>query len=272
MPVSGKATDATMRERSGVQAMETGLQVLTAFIGAETRPMLKTIAERSGMHPAKVHRYLVSLCRMGFVEQDPESGRYGLAEASLRLGYAAMNAVDVLRIARPLMVQICRSVGHSAVLATWGTSGATVALQEFVPGPIAITATVGSALPLLRSSSGRTFAAWLPREKIANLLTDELAFLRAHPQPDCPTSLADAEVLLKEIRKRGMARVRGQLNAAIHALTVPVFDGSGEITAALSAIGSATQFDSSWTGSVAVALLAAADSMSRTLGYQYRIA
>src|SRR5271170_7861312 len=67
----------------GVQSAETVLDVLSAFVGAPPMPMLKHLAERTGMHPAKVHRYLVSLVRRGYVEQDETTSRYRLGPASL---------------------------------------------------------------------------------------------------------------------------------------------------------------------------------------------
>ena len=149
----------TVDERAGVQSVETGLCVLSAFIGAESMPMLKTLAERANMHPAKVHRYLVSLCRSGFVRQDAATGRYRLAEGALRLGFAAMNAVDVVNIARPILQGLRAAHGQSAMLALWGAQGPTVTLQEFHPAPITMSARVGSILPIL----GRSPAARLVR-------------------------------------------------------------------------------------------------------------
>src|SRR5882757_4012204 len=80
----------------GVQSAETLLTVLSAFVGAEPTPMLKTLAERT-----KVHRYVVSLTRAGYVEQDEMTSRYRLGPASLRLAFAAMNSIDIIRVARP---------------------------------------------------------------------------------------------------------------------------------------------------------------------------
>src|SRR5690242_12954732 len=87
----------------GVQTVETVLNVLNAFIGAEPTPMLKSIGERAGMHPAKVHRYLVSFSKHGYVRQDTASGRYRLGPSTLLLGYAALNAIPVVPIARPVL-------------------------------------------------------------------------------------------------------------------------------------------------------------------------
>ena len=254
-------------ERQGVKAFETGLSVLGAFVGLEPSPMLKTLSERIGMHPAKVHRYLVSLCRMGYVEQDAASSRYRLGSAALQLGFAAVGAVDVLRVTRPLMAQIREDIGSTVLLAIWGSMGPTVALMEAGPGPITITAAVGTTLPLLRSSTGRVFAAHLPRSQTAALLKQELIKLRAQGLTDSPSSLAEMETLFEDVRNRGLARVTGQLNKAVHALSAPILDGHGTLSAVLSAVGAAGQFDASWGGATARTLAMHAVDLSAKLGH-----
>lgn len=254
-------------QQHGVLAADTVLQVLSSFIGAEPMPMLKTIAQRAAMHPAKVHRYLVSLCRGGYVEQDAATNRYRLGPNALRLGFAAMISVDPIRVARPMMAGFAQKLQEAAVFAIWSDGGPTIALKETIPSPITITATEGTVLPLLRSSIGRAFTAWLPRARTEALLTVELAQLRAKPHPGCPSSLAEVETLIKEIRKRGLARVTGQLSPTAHSLSAPVFDSNGELAAVLCTLGPAAQFDSTWSGPTAKTLLESAAAVSRGLGY-----
>jgi len=252
-------------DRQGVKAFDTGLRVLAAFIGSEPMPMLKTLADRSGMHPAKVHRYLVSLTRAGFVAQDAATGRYRLAERALQLGYAAEHAVDVLREARPVLTQLCQQLGHSVMLGIWSGSGPIVALQELVPGPVSIQASIGTVMPLLRSSTGQTFGAWLVPSKVRPFLDKELKALRQQ-QTDLPTTLDGAQALYADVRKRGIARVLGQLNAAICGMSVPVTGRTGELEAVLTAMGPTGSIDITWAGETATQLRAGAERLSRALG------
>jgi len=146
----------------GVQSAETVLEVLSAFIGAEPLPlMLKTIAERTQMHPAKVHRYLVSLCRLGYVEQDEATSRYRFGPSSLQLAFAALGAFDCIRLARPMMADFCHRLRSSVVLAIWNTGGPAIAIKETMPGLLTVSLVEGTVLPILRSSIGRAFGAWL---------------------------------------------------------------------------------------------------------------
>ncbi len=261
-------SNSDLDAKHGVQAAETVLQVLSGFIGAEPMPMLKTLAERAAMHPAKVHRYLVSLSRMGYVEQDPESSRYRLGPMALRLGFAAMASVDAIRVTRPLMFGFAQSVGHSVLLGVWNDNGPMIALKESAPGPITITSTEGTVLPILRSAIGRAFGAWLPRPKTAALVEKELEVLRAAPHPGCPSSQQEVDALFKDIRKRGIVRITGQLSPVMHSLSAPVFNSASELEAVLCVAGPPATFDSTWSSPTAALLLQAAATLSRGLGHQ----
>lgn len=242
------------RDSGGVQTVDTVLDILNAFIGAEPMPMLKSIAERADMHPAKVHRYLVSFCKSGYVRQDPVSGRYRLGPSTLLLGYAAMDAVPAIVAARPVLRQIVQTHSCSAFLAVWGGSGPRIVLQEKETAPVAVVAHVGSIFPLLPSATGRVFAAWMPRSVTAPLLEKELSELNRSPRQDCPGTMKEAEALFDDIRQRGLARATGQLSAAVHGLSAPVFDPAGNICAAVTLLGPAGQFNTSWSGPFAKAL------------------
>jgi DNA-binding IclR family transcriptional regulator len=57
-----------MAERTlqqGIQSIEVGARVLFALEQARGPLALSEVARRSGMQPGKVHRYLVSLVRVG---------------------------------------------------------------------------------------------------------------------------------------------------------------------------------------------------------------
>lgn len=256
------------RGSNGVQSAVTVLQVLSAFVGADSMPMLKTLAERTGMHPAKVHRYLVSLCQLGYVEQDEESSRYRLGPAALRLGLAAMDAIDSIRITRPLMAGFRQSLQNSVVFAIWSNGGPSIAIIETLPGLLTITVREGTVLPILRSSIGRVFGAWMPRPQTERLIKVELESLRKDPAQGVPSSMEDVESLFANIRSRGFARVTGQLSPMAHSFAAPVWGASGQIAGALAVLGPTGQFDSTWNSPIAKELLQSAADISRRLGFQ----
>lgn len=251
----------------GVQSAETVLQVLNAFVGIEKMPMLKTLADRIGMHPAKVHRYLVSLCRADYVEQDEFTSRYRLGPAALRLGFAAMSAIDAIRVARPLLADYCHNLRNTVVLALWTANGPTIVLRENPIGSLAMTAPEGLIVPLLRSSVGSVFGTYLPRPMTRLLIERELTELTGNDNPNVPTSPEDVEALFASIQKRGAARTTGQFSAGSHSFAVPVFNASGEIEAVLCTLGPANEFNSNWSSPLLTELVKYGEELSRRLGH-----
>ena len=265
--MSSEEIDNVKEERNGVLAAEVVLQVLCAFVGAEPRIMLKTLAARARMHPAKVHRYLVSLCRLGFVRQDPETGLYQLSDGALRLGLAATEVIDPVAVSRPILRTLRETTQLSAILALWDVTGPVVALREIHPAPLTLFTRVGSSLPLLATSTGWTFCAWLPHGTV------ERAIAHARALPASPETRKwlqhpeRMEGLLKAIRRKGVSYSTGQLNSSVHGLSAPVFDGSGHIACVVSVLGAAGQVDLDLEGPTAQALKDAAARISLELGW-----
>ncbi len=258
---------AKARGSHGVQSAETVLLVLSAFVDAEPMPMLKTLAERTGLHPAKVHRYLVSLCRTGYVEQDSMTSRYRLGPASLRLAFAAMESIDAIRVARPMLASFCQKLRETVVLGIWNAGGPTIAIKETLPGLLVMTAPEGFVLPVLRSSIGSVFGAWLSRDITQKTIDKELMQLESDDNQSWPKTTTDMEEMFAEIRKRGLSRTTGQFSPGSHSFAAPVFDASGQIAAVLCTLGPTGQFNSNWDSPTAAGLLECAAALSHRLGH-----
>ena len=268
MKISKHPVPRQAKASGGVQSLETGMRILSAFMELDPLPMLKEIAQKAGMPPAKAHRYLASFCRTGYVERDAESGRYRLGSLALRLGLSAMNGLDIVRVARPLLSGARDSLQHAVLLAIWGSRGPTVVHVEQPRSAITVTTRIGLVLPLLSSSTGRVFGAWLPRADTHALLAQELASAARSRPPGVPTTMAQADELFREVRKHGIGRVMGQLNPGVSALSAPVLDHDGHIAAVISTLGPAGSVDTSWNGSLAKSLREQAGALSETLGYR----
>ena len=88
--------------KHGVQSLEVGMGILKAMVGGKRSMMLKDIAASAKMPPSKAHRYLVSLIRVGLVEQDPLTSRYNIGPFALKIGLVAIDRLDRVRSAEDL--------------------------------------------------------------------------------------------------------------------------------------------------------------------------
>jgi DNA-binding IclR family transcriptional regulator len=196
-------------QQSGVQSVETAARVLAAFIGAPGALPLKAVAASAGMSGGKAHRYLVSLCRAGLVEQDTETQRYNLGGLALRVGLAALARLDVVRLAAPVLVDLRDRLNETVCLAVWGESGPTVVRWEESTRPVTVNVRIGSTLPLFLSATGRTFLTWMSDHRIAPLVAREQQL----------SGVDDAAVAAMRARAReiGLGTVDGVLLLPSHA-------------------------------------------------------
>jgi DNA-binding IclR family transcriptional regulator len=244
------------KSKFGVQSVEIGLYVLEVLAQSYQPMMLRDLAIKLRMPPAKAHRYLVSLIRAGVVEQDGAGGRYGLGPLALTVGLSALNQLDIMRITGDAIAELRDRIDHIVLLAIWGAAGPTVIRWEECRRPVAVNVRVGSILQTLDSATGLVFAAYLPRHVTAARIADELG---ARTQDE-------VEKLLADVRARGMSRVRGHQLASVNALSAPVFDHSGNIVAAITALGPERIINVDWDGNIARELRSTTRQISARLG------
>ncbi len=257
-----------MKERAGIQSVEVGFTLLEVLSKAPGPLMLRDLAAAAGMSAAKAHRYLVSFQRLQLVVQDAGSTRYDLGPAALKLGLASLSRLDAVKLARERIGALMDRIGHTVALAVWGNHGPTIVHWEESPQAVTVNLRLGDVMPLLSSATGRCFAAYLPLEAIAPMIRQEIALAQKQRRGDLPASLAEARVLLDEVRRRGAARVVDTLLPGIVGFCAPVFDSDGHIALGLVALGPQGSFDPAWDGPIDGPLRAAASQLSSDLGYR----
>lgn len=254
-------------KQQGIQSIEIGGTVLRALITSGRPTMLKDIARLSGMPAAKVHRYLVSLQRMGLVCQDLQSARYHLGPFALTLGLSALASLDPLRLSGPILDELCDEIGMGVGLAVWGSSGATIVRYVDTGDAISVSLKVGRVLGLHDSATGRCFSAFGNPSATQPILGAELK--RASTETN--VSLSELKKLHEQeiaaARQNGIACAGGSHTPGINGLSAPVFDHTGQMIAAITALGSAGQFKADSRSREAVAVKTAADKLSDLLGW-----
>ena len=248
-----------MPQRAGIHSLEVGLQLARVLASRPSPQPLKDIAAGAGMPPAKAHRYLVSMIRSGLAEQDRESGQYRLGPLALELGMAALRDIDILKLGGEAITDLRAATDETVLLAVWGNKGPVVVRWEESSRPVATNVRAGWVMPMENSATGRLFAAHLPAAVTAALLKAEFAHR--------PAERARYDALLEDIRKRGLARVNGDLQNAISAFAAPVFGRTGRIVAVIAALGPQGAFDLAWTGPIARAVRDAGERLSVRIGH-----
>jgi DNA-binding IclR family transcriptional regulator len=243
----------------GIQSVEVGGQLLLA-LAHHGRPMaLKDLARDAGMAPAKAHPYLVSFGKLGLIEQDPATGRYGLGPLAMQLGLISLQQYDPVRLATPLIEELAQALGHTVAIAVWGDRGPTIVRVAEGPSPVHISMRHGTVMSLRGTASGWLFAAHRPSAAVQDVLT--------HEPPDSPDfDEAAFATRLEEVRRHGVARAVDLSVPGVSAMAAPVFDGTGAMVLSITVIGPTAALDTGWNGGVAQTLKRCAGDLSRRLG------
>ena len=275
---SSDTPDTDRAAQRGIQSIEVGGQLLRALVH-HGRPMaLKDLAREAEMTPAKAHPYMVSFGRLGLIEQDRASGHYLLGPLALQLGLISLQQADPVHIATPLLSPLAQQIGHTVALAVWGARGATIVRTAESPSPVHVNMRHGTVFSLTNTASGRIFAAYLDTDVVRRLLEEERQRRKqrkgaAEPAPPAGMppvqplpSWGDFERQLQEVREHGISRSDGEVIEGVSAMAAPVFDHTGAIVLAVTAIGPAGIFSTAWDGDIARALKACAGTVSQRLG------
>ena len=247
--------DTPPRLQRGIQSVEVGGQLLRT-LAHHGRPMaLKDLARDAGMSAAKAHPYLVSFGKLGLIEQDAQSGRYGLGPLAMQLGLISLQQYDPVRLATPLIGELARTLGHTVGVAVWGNRGPTMVRIEEAPSAVHVNMRHGTVMSLRGTASGLLFCAYLPREQVLPLLTAEGDAFDATLRSQ-----------LTQVRKQGLAQAVDASVPGISAMAAPVFDVGNGIVMSLTAIGPSAIFDTRADGELAQVLRRSANELSRQLG------
>ncbi len=248
------------KSAAGVQSAEVALRLLRVLAEEGGDLPLSRLATAAGMPAAKAHRYVVSLQRAGFIEQAARSANYTLGGEALRVGLAALARLDVVGLGSEAAAELCDRTAQTVLLAIWGDHGPTI-VRWFEPAnPVTVNVRIGSAMPLVSSATGQVFGAWLPWEKVQPFVTDEIKAQRALASAEA------AKALFEGVRRAGLSVVAGSMLHGIQALGAPVFGAEGQLSAALTVLGTAGSFDPAPDGAVAGNLRAISADLSRRMG------
>ncbi len=255
----------TIRSR-GVQSVEIAGRILEALMRAGRAAMLRDLAAGAAITPAQAHAYLVSLRKLGLVEQDGASGRYRLGPFALRLGLARLRGLDPLRMAAETIGQISDRLDLMVAITVWGDHGPTVVQVHEAATQVHANVRAGTLFSLTGTATGWVFAAFAAPALIEDMIAAELANPAHSQRVAAGMRLEDVRRMVARVREVGYATTAGAPVPGVSAISAPVFDHGGQIQLAVTAMGPSGLVDLSPESPQLAALRAYAGELSDQLG------
>ena len=158
-----------------IQSIERAAAILRALAGGSRRLGVSELSDRLGLAKGTVHGLLRALQAEGFVEQDPDSGKYQLGASLLQLGNIYLDVNELRGRALAWADNLAIRSGEAVRVGTPHGDGVLVIHHVFRPDNTLQILEVGSHLPLHATALGKVLLAYRPDG--AEPLPDDLARL-----------------------------------------------------------------------------------------------
>jgi DNA-binding IclR family transcriptional regulator len=256
--------DVAPREKSvaAVQSVDRALMVLE-ILGKLGTAGVTEIATELGVHKSTVSRLITVLESRGFVEQLSDRGKYRLGFALVRLAGSTSAQMDLAKQSQVTCDRLAERCGETINVAILDGDRIINIVETLGPAEITLRTWIGQNCPAHATSSGKALLSALPTDRVRELLGDTLATFTDNTISDGVALAAE----LAEVRSRGWASVCEELEIGLNAVGVPLRDSTGKAIAALSVSGPAYRLYPSRFDEVAQMTMAAAEQISRRLGF-----
>jgi IclR family pca regulon transcriptional regulator len=216
------------------QSLERGLAILGAFTPDRPALGISELAQRLGLTRSTTHRYVATLSKLGYLDQDDATRKYRLGMRVLDLGFSVLGSLALREIAAPCLQRLTAATGHTSNLAI--RDDTDVILIDRIRGRpgryhhLEFSLHAGSRIPSYCSATGKALLAFLPPPDLEELL-DRVEFLRRGPRTVASRAALMAE--LSQVRRTGIALNDEELDSGLRSIAVPIRSRSGPVVAAI---------------------------------------
>ena len=173
---------------------------------------LADLSKRVGLHNSTTFHLVKTLVSLGYVRQMPDSKRYRIGRPLFALAASALDEVEMVSLATPILEDLSRETGESAHFSVRMDDAVVVLARTGGKGAFQLNDRAGAVRPAHCTALGKIMLAALPVDQFERYLT------RADLKSFTPKSITAAESLRREIaevRRTGLAIDDGEFDAEV---------------------------------------------------------
>src|SRR3954454_18967050 len=255
--------EAEDRARSGVQSLGRAFGILEEVARHREGIGLAELSKLVGLHNSTTFHLAKTMVSLGYLRQEKDSKRYRVGRPLFALAASALDEIEMVNVATPVLEELSRETGESGHFAVRMGDAVVVIARTSGPGAFQLTDRVGVVRPAHCTALGKIILASLRPEQLKRFLE------RAEMQPSTKKSITSIPVLLREIaeiKHSGIAFDDGEFNPEVRCIAVPVMDFTGQIIGALGISGPIWRLSTQALQGHAKTMRAAANRLSAEFG------
>jgi DNA-binding IclR family transcriptional regulator len=246
----------------GAQTVERALQMLDVLASSRGGLRLSDLSHEMRLNISTTSRVLGALDRFGYVQRDPDTGRYRLGYRLLQLSQIVLEQSPLPEMANPVLAQLMEETGETATLCIRHDDHAIVIARVECANPLRSVAQIGHAGPLYCTGHGKVMLAHMPEEETERILAVGMPGLT-------PLTITDPGRMAEElgrVRAQGYAVDNGERDPELVSVVGPVWDAAGRVAATCGVSGSSQRIRAELVPALAATVMAAAATLSSRLG------
>lgn len=242
-----------------IQSVEVGFRILQVLAEKRGPMSLNELANATGLFKSQLYRYLNSFVYLGvLIRENEENPRWSLGPELITLGSAALEGLQLSKLANPYLIELKDKLNETVALSIWREQGPFFIRWESSNKFVNIGINTGSYVPLY-TATGKIFRAFLPETVTELLYQKEVAAGNIDP--------GEYDADIEQIKKQHYALTRGSLITGIVTVSTPIFFPSAKLAGALSIVGVWGELDASPDSKTVLELLKTGREISYRLGY-----
>ena len=255
-------------ERMRLSSVANAIRLTKAFSEHEYEMGISALAARLGLAKSTVHRLATTLVEYDMLEQNRETGKYRLGLALFELGTLVRRKMDVTTEAQGEIHALADSSGETVQLAILDHHTVLYIRIRESRQAVRLSSGLGSRAPAHCTGVGKALLSFQGPEVVQQVIDNGL---KRHTE----NTITEPERLRAElatIRARGYAIDDEELEVGLRCVAAPIRDHSGRVVAAISVAAPVQRMSKKQVQATIPSVAAAAESISRRLGYMPKLA
>ena len=251
-------------DKDHIKSIEKCFVILDCLHTSQRLLTLEEITQATGYKKTTCFRLLKTLRTLNIVEMSPQTKKYRFGPRLAAIGLSALKNFNLKQAALPILKQLRDETGETINLTI--LSGTEILYVDRIMSDylVNVNVNIGDRLPVYCASMGKVILAYLPKNRLEEILSS-IDFRKRTDNTIVSRSALMEE--LEQIRTKGFAINDEELEKGLRAVAAPIFNYTGEAFAAINIAWTTARHPDRETFSVyAEKIASAAKTISRLMG------
>ncbi|MBT8409282.1 MAG: IclR family transcriptional regulator [Alphaproteobacteria bacterium] len=254
------------RNSSRLSSVTTAIHLLKTFTEEDQELGISEIAKRLDVAKSTVHRLAGALLEEGLLQQNPETGRYGLGVGLFSLGSLVRARLDVTIESKHVLSALREQIKENVRLAVLERDS-VVFLHDFEgPQTLRLRSATGQLRPAFCTAEGLCLISGLRQPQIDQFL----AYPRFERAPNTTTDEDAFLARVRQVKRRGYAFEDEECDEGTRCVAAPIFNAEGRIVASVGVAGPRARIKKNQIPKIAPIVVEAASEISQRMGFIQR--